>query len=64
VSHCLKLKLRSAGICLRAKEGHSARKKIDIVCIDKCWYEIWEQKEVLVSYTGIYWPILSTVLRE
>jgi hypothetical protein len=28
--------------------------------IVKCWYEIQEQKEVLVWYTGTYWPILST----
>jgi hypothetical protein len=33
---------------------------MDIVYSDKCWYEIQEQKEVLVWYTGIYWRISST----
>jgi hypothetical protein len=28
-----------------------------IVCIDKCRYEIQQQKEAPVCYTGIYWPI-------
>jgi hypothetical protein len=33
---------------------------MDIVYIDKCRYEIQEQKEVPVRYTGIYRPISST----
>jgi hypothetical protein len=33
---------------------------MDIVYIDKCRYEIQEQKEVPVWYTGIYRPISST----
>jgi hypothetical protein len=33
---------------------------MDIVCIDKCRYEIQEQKEVSVWYTVIYRPISST----
>jgi hypothetical protein len=33
---------------------------MDIVYTDKCWYEIQEQKEVLVWYTSMYQPILST----
>jgi hypothetical protein len=33
---------------------------MDIVYIKKCRYEIEEQKEVPVWYTGIYRPISST----
>jgi hypothetical protein len=32
----------------------------DIVCIDKCRYEIQEQNEIPEWYTGIYRPISST----
>jgi hypothetical protein len=35
-------------------------RKMDIVHIDKCRYEIQEQKEVLVWYIGICQPISST----
>jgi hypothetical protein len=33
---------------------------MDIIHIDKCRYEIQEQKEVPVWYTGIYQLISST----
>jgi hypothetical protein len=33
---------------------------MDIVYIDKWWYEIQELKEVPVWYTSIYWPVSST----
>jgi hypothetical protein len=33
---------------------------MDILCIDKCRYEIQEQKEVPLWYTGIYQFISST----
>jgi hypothetical protein len=33
---------------------------MDIVYVDKCRYEVQEQKEVPVWYTGIYRPISST----
>jgi hypothetical protein len=36
---------------------------MDIVYIDKCRYEIQEQKEVPVRYTGIYRRISSTVTK-
>jgi hypothetical protein len=32
---------------------------MDIVCVDKCLYEIQEQKEVPVRYTGMNRPISS-----
>jgi hypothetical protein len=35
-----------------------------IVYIDKCRYEVQEQKEVPVWYTGIYRSILSTGLKN
>jgi hypothetical protein len=34
---------------------------MNIIYIDKCWYEILEQEEVTVWHTGTYRPILSTV---
>jgi hypothetical protein len=36
---------------------------MDIVYTDKCRYEIQEQKEVPVWYTGIYRPISSTAVQ-
>jgi hypothetical protein len=33
---------------------------MDILYIDKWWYEIQELKEVSVWFTGIYRPIAST----
>jgi hypothetical protein len=33
---------------------------MDIVYVDKCRYEVQEQKEVPVWYTGIYRPISSS----
>jgi hypothetical protein len=37
---------------------------MDILCITKCRYEIQEQKEIPVRYTGIYDPVrtLRTIL--
>jgi hypothetical protein len=32
---------------------------MNIVCVDKCLYEIQEQKEVPVRYTGMNRPISS-----
>jgi hypothetical protein len=33
---------------------------MDIVCIDKCQYEIQEQKEVPVWYTGPFRALVKT----
>jgi hypothetical protein len=35
-----------------------------IIYVDKCRYEIREQKEVPVRYTGIYRPISSTLCKR
>jgi hypothetical protein len=51
---------------LKAKHVYSVReiKNINrLVYIDKCQYEIQEQKEVPVWYTGIYRPISRTAYR-
>jgi hypothetical protein len=37
---------------------------MDIIYIDKFRYEIQEQREVPVCYTGMYQPISSTDLKE
>jgi hypothetical protein len=49
---------------LVVKQGYTVRKMkkdvMDILCIYKCRYEIQDQKEVPVWYTGICRPISST----
>jgi hypothetical protein len=47
---------------LKAKQGYTVReiKKITIAYIVNCRYEIQQQKEIPVCYSGIYRPISNT----
>jgi hypothetical protein len=51
------MKFRNAGIFLQSEtkiyHQKNGRRLMDIVRIDKCWYEIQEQKEGLLLYTNI-----------
>jgi hypothetical protein len=57
----LKCKFRSAGILFKIETSiyrqENRRKIMDVIYIDKCWYEIPGTKKVPVWYTGKYWRI-------
>jgi hypothetical protein len=62
----MEMEIQSAGITLKSETRiyHQKNgKKINVyssLYTDKCRYEIQEQREVPVWYTGIYRPISST----